>query len=230
MSKDYFYFNHTDRIVALILLTIIVVISIVRAPQPQKTETEPDTTPTDTVVIVIKDTVRRKNNTDYSRSSAIRREKGSYNHTDSAVKDTVRTKRYHVKQRPSQKIDLNAADSTLLISLPGIGPVYASRIIRYRNQLGGYIHTQQLIEINGLPDSLMEWFIITDTIPVKRIMINKYTVNELRRHPYINFYQARAIVELRHDRGKIKGPEQLSLLEEFTARDLERLLPYMDFR
>ena len=62
------------------------------------------------------------------------------------------------------------------------------------------------------------------------IEVNKGTVNELRSHPYMNFYQARAIVELRRERGKIKGPEQLSLLEEFTAQDLERLKPYLDFR
>ena len=46
----------------------------------------------------------------------------------------------------------------------------------------------------------------------------------------MNFYQARAIVEFRRDRGKLKGPEQLSILDEFADQDLEKLIPYLDFR
>ena len=38
------------------------------------------------------------------------------------------------------------------------------------------------------------------------------------------------IVDYRRERGKIQGPGQLSFMEEFTDRDLERLLPYLDFR
>ena len=76
----------------------------------------------------------------------------------------------------------------------------------------------------------MKWFIITDTVPLGKIAVNAATLAELRRHPYIDFYQARAIVEYRQERGKIKGPEQLSFMEEFTAQDLDRLLPYLDFR
>ena len=75
----------------------------------------------------------------------------------------------------------------------------------------------------------MKWFIITDTIPVKKISVNTATLSELRRHPYMDFYQARAIVEYRRERGKIKGPDQLSFMEEFTGQDLIRLEPYLDF-
>jgi DNA uptake protein ComE-like DNA-binding protein len=120
-------------------------------------------------------------------------------------------------------------DSTELVKLPGIGPATALKIIRYRERLGGYSDITQLAEIEGMPDSLMKWFIITDTIPVNRIPVNKATLAELRRHPYIDFYQARAIVEFRKERGIIKGPEQLSFMEEFTAQDLIRLEPYLDF-
>ena len=102
--------------------------------------------------------------------------------------------------------------------------------MRYREQLGGYTAVSQLAEIEGLPDSLMEWFKITDSIPVRKIPVNTSTLTELRYHPYLDFYQARAIVEYRKERGNIKGPEQLSFMEEFTEQDLERLLPYLDFR
>ena len=170
-------------------------------------------------------------------------------HTDTVrrtvyVRDTVRRKwyvwdtvtvkvnsvRHTVKTRPVTQIDLNASDSCELVKLPGIGPVFAARIIRYRDKLGGFSDIAQLMEIDGLPDSLMEWFIVTDTVPVRRIMVNTATLAELRRHPYIDFYQARAIMDFRRERGNIKGPEQLSFMEEFTDQDLIRLEPYLDFR
>ena len=104
------------------------------------------------------------------------------------------------------------------------------KIIRYRQRLGGYTDISQLTEIEGVPDSLMKWFIISDTLPIRKIDVNSATLTELRRHPYHDFYQARAIVEFRNERGMIKGPEQLSFMEEFTAQDLKRLMPYLDFR
>lgn len=242
MSKDHFYFSRNDKTVALILLFVIVAVNLIRIPRKitlpepvadtdsvsQVTVTEV-TAPADTLPVS-----RRR--TDYSRSSArYERSRQNAERRDTVrqkpvAKDSVRTLRYPVKTRPSTLLDLNLADSTQLVSLPGIGPYYASRIMRYREQLGGYKSVSQLSEINGLPDSIMEWFAVSDTVPLRTVSVNSYTLSELRKHPYIDFYQARAIVEYRHERGKIQGPAQLSFMQEFTERDLERLLPYLDFR
>lgn len=144
--------------------------------------------------------------------------------------DSLPVRRYPVKVRPVAAVDLNAVDSAGLVALPGIGAWTASRILSYRRQLGGYSGVEQLLEIEGLPDSLMQWFVVGDTVGIERIMVNSESLTGLRRHPYLNFYQARAIFELRKEKGRINGPGQLSILEEFTARDLERLKPYLDFR
>lgn len=219
MSKDHFYFSRNDRIVALILLSIIVIVNMMRSPwhppvQEEYAETDTLAHHADTVrrTVYVRDTVRRK----------------------WYVWDTVSVKvnsvSYTVKARPVSLIDLNASDSSELVKLPGIGPVFAAKIMRYRDNLGGYTDIAQLMEITGLPDSLMEWFVVTDTVPVRKILVNTATLAELRRHPYIDFYQARAIIEFRRERGNIKGPEQLSFMEEFTDQDLIRLEPYLDFR
>ena len=218
MSKDHFYFNRNDRTVALILLSIIIIVNIIRNPWNPPVPDE--TLFTDTLVhtpdtfrrtVYIRDTVRRKW------------------YVWDTVKVEVKSVRYTVKSRPVQLLDLNAQDSSGLVSLPGIGPATALKIIRYRERLGGYSGISQLAEIEGLPDSLMKWFIITDTIPIRKISVNTATLAQLLRHPYLDFYQARAIIEYRNERGTIKGPEQLSFMEEFTAQDLERLMPYLDF-
>jgi len=218
MSKDHFYFNRSDRIVALILLSIILTVNIFlnpwKTPVPEtdfETDTLSHAPDTFRKTVYIRDTVRRK----------------------WYVWDTVTVQvervRYATKTRPDEPLDLNAMDSAGLVRLPGIGPATALKIIRYREQLGGYMEITQLTEIEGLPDSLMKWFIITDTIPIRKISVNTATLSELRRHPYMDFYQARAIVEYRRERGIIKGPDQLSFMEEFTAQDLKRLEPYLDF-
>ena len=239
MSKDHFYFSRNDRIVALVLLCIIVVSKVALISFPGKgyvQDAEPDSIQTvnETVKTVEKskerfvsrkDSIPRITTQSYRFSQEKRKET---NKNFSA--DTVRTRRYPYKQRPVSPLDLNAVDSLALVSLPGIGPYYSSRILNYREQLGGYAFVSQLMEINGLPDSLMKWFVVTDTVPLRQIRVNSETLTGLRKHPYINFYQARAVVELRRERGKIKGPEQLSLVEEFTDQDLIRLNPYLDFR
>ena len=217
MSKDHFYFNRNDRIVALILLSVIIIVNIIR--NPWNPPVPDDGVDSDTLVHV-PDTFRR---TVYIRDTVRRKW-----YVWDTVRVEVKSVRYAAKSRPSEPLDLNMADSTELVRLPGIGASTAMKIIRYRERLGGYTEISQLAEIDGLPDSLMKWFIITDTIPVSRIAVNKATLAELRRHPYIDFYQARAIVEFRNERGTIKSPEQLSFLEEFTAQDLIRLKPYLD--
>lgn len=219
MSKDHFYFSRNDKIVALILLSIIIIVNIIHKPWNHpvpESDFERDTLvhAPDTFrrIVYIRDTVRRKW------------------YVWDTVTVEVKSIRYTAKTIPVSPLDLNAVDSAGLVMLPGIGPASALRIMRYREQLGGYTSVSQLTEIDGLPDSLMEWFKITDSIPVRKITVNTSTLSELRRHPYIDFYQARAIIEFRKERGNIKGPEQLSFMEEFTAQDLERLLPYLDFR
>lgn len=218
MSKDHFYFNRNDRIVAIILLSVIIIVNIIR--NPWNPPAPDDSIDTDSLVHV-PDTFRR---TVYIRDTVRRKW-----YVWDTVKVQVKSVRYTAKSRPLEPLDLNSADSTELVKLPGIGPANAMRIIRYRKRLGGYSNIRQLTEIEGLPDSLMKWFIITDTVQVSKIQVNKATLTELRHHPYLDFYQARAIVEFRNERGMIKGPGQLSFMEEFTAQDLIRLEPYLDF-
>lgn len=45
------------------------------------------------------------------------------------------------------KLDINVADSAAFDALPGIGPYYASQMVKYREELGGYACTEQLLEL-----------------------------------------------------------------------------------
>ena len=132
------------------------------------------------------------------------------------------------KHKPGTVVDLNTADTTELMKIPGIGPVYAKMIIDYRQQLGGYHSITQLREIEGLPEGLGDWVHVS-TPTTEKLHINKLSVTRLRSHPYLTFYQAKAIVDLRHREGNIKSVRQLLFLDEFTEADIERLKPYLSF-
>lgn len=126
--------------------------------------------------------------------------------------------------------ELNTVDTTQLQCLKGVGPVTANRIIRYRQQLGGYYHVAQLAEIKGLyPDVLarLQASLTVDPTRVSKLNLNKASLEKLKTHPYLNFYQAKVIVELRKARKGLKSLDELAAFKEFTPTDLERLKWYV---
>lgn len=124
-------------------------------------------------------------------------------------------------------IDLNTADTTDLKKIPGIGSAYAAAIVRYRNLLGGYIAVSQLSEI-GIPSEAYPWLKILSG-SVTRLKVNSSSFSHLNRHPYLNFYQTKAICEHRRKYGALKDVSQLRLYSAFTPHDLRRIEPYLDF-
>ena len=144
--------------------------------------------------------------------------------TSTINKDTLKAFKYTTGTR----IHINKADTTELKKIPGIGSYIARKIIHYRSQLGGFYTINQLKEIDIDAAKLEEWFIITDN-ETERINLNTASIERLRNHPYLNFYQAKVIVEYRKKKGKLKGLPQLALYEEFTEEDFNRISHYVCF-
>ncbi|EOS11352.1 MAG: helix-hairpin-helix domain-containing protein [Bacteroides sp.] len=125
-------------------------------------------------------------------------------------------------------VDLNEADTTELKKIPGIGSGIARMIVAYRNRLGGFYDTAQLKEVDYVNEDMLKWFKL-ENASIHRINANKAGLDKLRSHPYMNFYKAKVIMEYRRKKGKLKSLSQLSLYEEFTEKDLERLSYYLTF-
>ena len=135
---------------------------------------------------------------------------------------------YPHKLRANEHIEINGADTTLLMKIPGIGSYYASRIVRYRERLGGFASAQQLEEIDGLPESSIAYIKI-DEQQIRKMNLNKLTLNQLKKHPYLNFYQAKEICDYRRLKGPLHSIEDLKLLKDFPPDEIERLKPYICF-
>ena len=142
------------------------------------------------------------------------------------AKDSLR---YTVKLTAGEHVMLNTADTSTLKRVPGIGSGYARAIVNYRNRLGGYADVRQLLEIDGLPEEALQ-YIELGTPDLHKININHLSLDKLKRHPYINFYQARAIVEQRRLHGPLRSVSDLKMIKDFSASDIKRLAPYMDFK
>ena len=125
-------------------------------------------------------------------------------------------------------VDVNGADTTELKKIPGIGSGIAKAIVSYRSRLGGFYALEQLAEIEYMTPTLMKWFKLEEPV-VRPLKVNEAGLETLRSHPYLNFYQAKVIIEHRRKKGKLKSLSQLSLYEEFTEKDLERLSAYLKF-
>lgn len=170
---------------------------------------------------------------DYLPASTLVGEKGDindrnyrdYSNYSTYKKDSLR---YPVKIREGEHVVLNTADTSMLRKVPGIGAYYAKEIVRYGKWLGGYVHVSQLDEIDNFPKEAKKYFVITDPHPQK-LSINKLTLQQLRRHPYINYYQAKAIVDYRRLHGDIKSLRDLRFSSDFTDEDFRRLEPYIAY-
>lgn len=141
---------------------------------------------------------------------------------------TIPVDSLEMKYAEGTVIELNRADTAQLKRIPGIGRGLARMIVAYRQRLGGFVSVAQLQEIPHVDSSVNRWFRL-DTTGVRRLQVNRYGLDRLRSHPYMDFYKAKAILEYRRRYGKIKGLSQLSLWKEFSEKDLKRLSPYLSF-
>ncbi|MBO7471238.1 MAG: helix-hairpin-helix domain-containing protein [Bacteroidaceae bacterium] len=127
-----------------------------------------------------------------------------------------------------QTIDINTADTSLLKMIPGIASRRAARIVAYRKTLGGFTSVEQAMEAIEMPDSVMKYMTVSP-VEIKKINVNKLSVQQLMKHPYLNFYQAKAIFEHRRNKGDLHSFDELSRLEGFRPTDIDRLRPYVEF-
>lgn len=143
-----------------------------------------------------------------------------------------KTERPPVKyvKAPPVIIDVNQADTTAFIALPGIGSKLASRIVNFRNKLGGFYSVEQVGETYGLPDStfqLIKARLQCAPNGVEKININTADANTLKQHPYIRWNVANAIVQYRQQHGVFSTRQQLQQIVLVTPELYQKIEQYI---
>jgi len=249
MWKDFFYFSRRERQGILVLIVLIAGVFIgkflftPKTPLPSKVEFDAGKNVEKQEVISdkAKEQENQKGNapseqkTYYATTKTNRpAEKRTYYPPLIESRVLPKQNQYPVTEKfaAGTVIEINASDTAQLMKIPGIGASFAKKITGYRNVLGGYYRLGQLQEVYGMYAELYEKVILylrADTGKITPIQVNTASLDKLKSHPYINFYQAKAIVEMRKKKGKLENIHELDLLEEFTPEDLERLKHYLAF-
>ncbi len=126
-------------------------------------------------------------------------------------------------------VNLNKADSVELLTIKGIGPYYAGKIIRLRSKYGGISNFAQLLELwefdeeklNALKDQVS-----IDINDIKKVNVNTCTVKELK-HPYLSWNQANAIINYRNNHGKFVKLDQLLDTDVINKNTFALITPYL---
>jgi competence protein ComEA len=127
-------------------------------------------------------------------------------------------------------IEINGADSAQLESLKGIGPTLASRIIRYRERLGGFYLLEQLKEVYGIDSALYEKLVPQVSLDVnllRKIALNTAGLDEFRQHPYLSYRMASLIVNYRKQHGnyqELSDIKKIALMNEEIFSKIEAYL------
>jgi competence ComEA-like helix-hairpin-helix protein len=134
-------------------------------------------------------------------------------------------------ERRTAAVNINSADTSAFIALPGIGSKLAFRIISFRDKLGGFYSVDQVAETFGLPDSTfrkIKPYLVLDNLPVKKLSINTATVDELKSHPYIRWNLAKAIVAYRQQHGKFNSLDELKKISLIAEAAYEKMKAYLE--
>jgi DNA uptake protein ComE-like DNA-binding protein len=138
----------------------------------------------------------------------------------------------HVRKK-TQPFDINTADTSAFIALPGIGSKLAARIVLFRDRLGGFYDVDQVREVYGLQDSVFRKIaplMICNAKSIKKIDINNAEKDILKVHPYIRWQMANALVEYRNQHGSFRSAEDLQKLENIDTDAVKKMMPYISFK
>ena len=144
--------------------------------------------------------------------------------------DKVTVKSVETAIEKPAMVDINEADTSILDRLPGIGNKLASRIVNFREKLGGFYAVEQIAEIYGLPDSTFQKIrerLVIGTTPVRKLNINTATRDELKVHPYLKWSLANSIVEYRSQHGNYKSLDELKKINIIDESTFQKISPYL---
>jgi hypothetical protein len=152
---------------------------------------------------------------------------------DSLVSEIIDTAQFQnntsFQKEQIVSLEINSADSADLMKLK-IPGYLISKILVYREQLGGYSSSFQLLEIYHFPEYIFERIhpiLQVDTSLIQPLGINTKSEEELALHPYLSFKEAKVIVLFRKNNGNFKNQDDFNQIIALPEETKDRLKPYL---
>ena len=222
--KSYFAFTKSERIAIITIVSMIVIILVIKyliiTNPPKRDYFKHDL---DSIVArreFVMDSVRVADSIE--RDKEMKKDKACLVPTGNSSKKQ-KTKQevtrkdntcvVHHEERAVTIVDLNTSDTTILKQLPGIGSAFAKRIVEYREKLGGYCESEQLLEVYMMDtaryEGIKDFVKIDSLFAPNKLKINSDVFKTLVKHPYLEFDDVKKIVNHREQKGLITSWRQL---------------------
>jgi DNA uptake protein ComE-like DNA-binding protein len=134
------------------------------------------------------------------------------------------------KEKPQIIVELNSASQEDLVKIPGIGESFAKWIINYRSRLGGFSKPGQLLEVWKIDVekyAQIEPFVTVNVNQITKLKLNTITVEELKKHPYLNWNIANSIIKIRERKKGFNSIEEIKESVLIDEECFEKLKPYL---
>lgn len=136
------------------------------------------------------------------------------------------------REKKTGPVGINTADTSQWIALPAIGSKLATRIVAYREKLGGFYQISQIKEVFGLADSVFQLIrprLQPEPDLIKKINLNTVGLNDLKTHPYFRGNLARLLLAYRDQHGPFHSVDEVRKIATVTKEEFEKISPYLAF-
>lgn len=127
--------------------------------------------------------------------------------------------------------NINTVTEEDLVKL-GIYKNVSINIIKYRDQLGGFVALAQVKEVKNIDNQtlkvLEEYTFVDKKFTPRKLKINSDEFKVLLKHPYLEFEDVKNICNYRRFE-KIKDVETLKKEKLLKEETIEKIVPYLDF-
>lgn len=133
--------------------------------------------------------------------------------------------------KPTKIVDLNSCTEKDLKELGGIGQIFATRILKYRELLGGFARKKQLLQVYGLTDStyqVIKEFVDIST-PPKKINVNTASKKQLSDHFLVDYKSAKLIYAYRKEHGPFIDSIDFQSIKGIPEPKKLEIMPYLSF-
>jgi len=134
--------------------------------------------------------------------------------------------------KPSYR-DLNQATALELQTVRGMGPVLSERLLRFRERLGGFVDSTQVLDVYGLDPEVAQRVMIAFPLQsrprITKLDLNKASAGELASLVYLTPAMAAEIVAWRDSLGPLRNTRDLRAVLDLPEDRIERIALYLQF-
>lgn len=148
------------------------------------------------------------------------------------VLKTIDVKQFKKETIQHELLPINSVDSFSIQLIKGIGPAFASRIIKYRDRLGGFVNKEQLREVYGIDSVKFDQIssqIEIDANNITTININTITFEDFKGFPYLTNRQKNVLLAYRKQHGGYTALSELKKAAFLSSETVEKIAPYIKF-